>query len=61
MSDHEIKKATQVILQVIKNTLNAFSSIFAKKVVLQRVLSNPIVVDINPNPNATSKDTLVEK
>jgi hypothetical protein len=48
-------------LQVIKNTFNAFSSIFTKKVVLHKVLSDHVVVDINPNPNAISKDTLVEK
>ncbi len=61
MPNYDIRRATKVIFQVIKNTFSAFSSIFTKKVVLQRVLSDPIVVDINPNPNAVSKDTLVEK
>jgi hypothetical protein len=59
--NHEIKRATKVILEVIKNILIAFSSIFTKKVVLQKVLFDPIMVDIAPNPNVVLKDTFVEK
>jgi hypothetical protein len=59
--DCEIKRVTKVILEVIKNTLSSFSSILAKKVVLYRVLFDPIMVDIIPNLNAVLNNTLVEK
>lgn len=61
MRDHEIKRAIKVILEVIKNTLSSFSIILTKKVILQKVLSDPIIINIDPNPNVVSKDTLVEK
>jgi hypothetical protein len=59
--DCEIKRATKVIFKVIKITLSSFSNILAKKVILQKVLSNPIMENIDPNLNVVSKDTFVEK
>ncbi len=41
--NHEVKKATQVILQTIKTTLDAFLDAHTKHVVMQRVLVDPIM------------------
>ncbi len=59
--DCETKRVTKVILEMINNTLSSFSSILAKKVVLYRVLFDPIMVDIIPNLNVDLNNTLVEK
>ncbi len=61
MLDCETKRVTKVILEMINNTLSSFSSILAKKVVLYRVLFDPIMVDIIPNLNVDLNNTLVEK
>jgi hypothetical protein len=57
----EVKKATHVILQTIKTTLDAFIDAHTKQVVMQRVLANPIVIDVVANSIACSKDTLALK
>jgi hypothetical protein len=41
--------------------LQIFLNVFTKEVVMQKVLSDPIVMDVIPNPNGVSKDTIVEK
>jgi hypothetical protein len=41
--------------------LQKIPNVFTKNVVMQKVLSNPIVMDVIPKPNGASKDTIVEK
>ncbi len=59
--DHEVRRATQVILQTINKTLRAFPSDLTKEVVMQKVLSNPIMTNVIPNPCTISKEVFVEK
>ncbi len=38
--------------------LKIFPNVVTKEVVMQKVLSDPIVTDVVPNPNGASKDTI---
>ncbi len=59
--NHEVRKATQVILQTIKTILDAFLDAHTKQVVMQRVLVDLIVIDVVANSTTCSKDTLAQK
>jgi hypothetical protein len=61
MPDCEVKRAAQIIPQTINKTLCAFPIDLTKEVVLQKVLSDPIVTNVIPNPCTVSKETFVEK
>ncbi len=61
MLDRKVERVANVILQSIEKTLVAFPSILANRLVLQKVMDEPIVKVVIPNLMGLAKDALIEK
>jgi hypothetical protein len=59
--EHDIRKGAQVILKNMKKPLKTFPNIVTQKIVLQKVMVNPIVTTLVQNHDTFSKDANIER
>jgi hypothetical protein len=61
VADWKVRRPTNDIFRQIEKTLATFPSIFTKVLVMQKVMDDPIVRDVIPNPIRLAKDVVVQR